>query len=340
MEKKKRDNSIDVLRFFAITGIILVHLEPSFWLWQIRAFDVPLMVFLSGVSYRLSGGCMGGYLVYVNKRFQRLVLPTWIFLAFFELICYLTLFMIGKYEGVDWNTILSHFTFQTTWFVWIIRVFFVVALVAPLMEYIINKSNWWIICCSILLAYLILEITYNISSNEYYQYFMITWPYIIVFVIGYYAYTYSSVLSFSCSILFFTCWFTYSLIISRTIGYFPLSEIQKYTPRFLYLSYALGCTFLIWSIRHRIYTMFQKLKIDKMIIFIGSHTLWIYLWHILFWYVDYLVLNPRDLPFVSRFFFLYLMSIIVVWGQDRLVDLIISKFGERNNSMLKRIFIG
>ena len=61
---KERDNSIDILRAIALFGIILVHVKPWPWLWQLRDFDVPLMVFLSGVVYSksrdltLSGGAI------------------------------------------------------------------------------------------------------------------------------------------------------------------------------------------------------------------------------------------------------------------------------------------
>lgn len=47
----QRDDSIDILRFIAVSGIILVHISPTpFWV-QLRNFDVPLMVLLSSVSY-------------------------------------------------------------------------------------------------------------------------------------------------------------------------------------------------------------------------------------------------------------------------------------------------
>lgn len=47
---KKRDRSIDLLRFIALTGIVIVYIHPSEFWTQLRNFDVPLMVFLSGVS--------------------------------------------------------------------------------------------------------------------------------------------------------------------------------------------------------------------------------------------------------------------------------------------------
>lgn len=58
----RRDYSIDILRFIALTGIIAVCCVPNTFITQLRNFDVPLMVFLSGVSYNLTVG--GGILSY------------------------------------------------------------------------------------------------------------------------------------------------------------------------------------------------------------------------------------------------------------------------------------
>lgn len=57
MANLERDKSIDVLRAIALTGMIIIHISPTIgWISEIRSFDVPLMVFLSGVSYTLSSG--------------------------------------------------------------------------------------------------------------------------------------------------------------------------------------------------------------------------------------------------------------------------------------------
>lgn len=48
----RRDTSIDILRFIAISGIILAHSNPGTFLTQLRGFDVVLMVFLSAVCVK------------------------------------------------------------------------------------------------------------------------------------------------------------------------------------------------------------------------------------------------------------------------------------------------
>ena len=48
---KKRDYQIDILRAIALFCIICAHVSPPSLLIQFRSFDVPMMVFLSGVVF-------------------------------------------------------------------------------------------------------------------------------------------------------------------------------------------------------------------------------------------------------------------------------------------------
>ncbi|MDY7013155.1 MAG: hypothetical protein SVX43_06045 [Cyanobacteriota bacterium] len=51
MPKAKRDIRLDVLKTIGIILIILAHTNPPIWIHQIRNFDVPLMVLLSGTLF-------------------------------------------------------------------------------------------------------------------------------------------------------------------------------------------------------------------------------------------------------------------------------------------------
>ncbi len=46
-----RDTRIDFLRFVGLIMIIFAHVNPPAVLFQLRNFDVPLMVLISGVSF-------------------------------------------------------------------------------------------------------------------------------------------------------------------------------------------------------------------------------------------------------------------------------------------------
>ena len=52
----QRDLYIDFLRFIGISLIILAHVEAPSGITQFRSFDVPLMVFVSGLSFSTKGG--------------------------------------------------------------------------------------------------------------------------------------------------------------------------------------------------------------------------------------------------------------------------------------------
>ena len=56
---QSRDFTIDMLRFVGVSLILLAHIVPPDGLFQLRSFDVPLMIFVSGLSYsgNASDGC-------------------------------------------------------------------------------------------------------------------------------------------------------------------------------------------------------------------------------------------------------------------------------------------
>jgi fucose 4-O-acetylase-like acetyltransferase len=82
---KKRNLKIDALRFICIISIFLAHSKPeNAWVAQLRIFDVVLMVLLLANSFYVSAANKKiSYVNYVKKRFNRLVIPTWIFLTIF-----------------------------------------------------------------------------------------------------------------------------------------------------------------------------------------------------------------------------------------------------------------
>ena len=57
MMHEARNPYIDFLRGFGLLLLVVAHTYSPEWLFQIRTFDVPLMVFVSGMCYKpLRGG--------------------------------------------------------------------------------------------------------------------------------------------------------------------------------------------------------------------------------------------------------------------------------------------
>lgn len=173
-----RDKSVDVLRFLALTGIILVHSQPNEFWTQIRQFDVPMMVFLSAVCYaRVNSN--ENYKDYVLKRFIRLIIPTWCFLIIFFA------FRFVMTRTINYSELILTFSLSSNWYTWVIRVFFLISLVAPLLVKLANINNWRlkaIILLSLLGINEILALIY--CDNEIASIAIMMIGYSIVFITG------------------------------------------------------------------------------------------------------------------------------------------------------------
>ena len=77
----KREPSIDILRFIGLSLLILAHVDSPFIIHQIRMFDVPMMVFISGLSY--GGKDIDDIGKFYLNRIKRLLIPVWTFIPIY-----------------------------------------------------------------------------------------------------------------------------------------------------------------------------------------------------------------------------------------------------------------
>ena len=73
---------IDKLKKLGLLLFFLAHVSPLVFLFQLRNFDVILMIIVSSILFFLSRKKLS-FGDYILKRFKRLVIPTWIFLTIF-----------------------------------------------------------------------------------------------------------------------------------------------------------------------------------------------------------------------------------------------------------------
>lgn len=147
--KKQRDFSIDILRFVGMIFIILCHVGPPETLFNVRNFDVPMLVFASGLSFAAQDrdylGSGRDYLGYIGKRLKRLLLPTWTFLiAYFVLFNLIGILMPDK--GISFSTgdyLLSFSLISGIGYVWIFRVYILMAIASPFLYAILKKYGSW-----------------------------------------------------------------------------------------------------------------------------------------------------------------------------------------------------
>ena len=133
---KNRNFPIDFLRTLGLFAIILAHVSPPLFISQLRSFDVPLMVILSGFVFALTKKTDETEFklnTYIKNRFIRLVVPVWVFLSFFFPLVFISAQILNIPFPFDGPKILStYLLWEGIGFVWIIRIFLMMSLFGPL----------------------------------------------------------------------------------------------------------------------------------------------------------------------------------------------------------------
>lgn len=283
----KRDFRIDILRTIGIILIILAHSSPPNILFQIRVFDVPLMAMLLGMSFVLSmkgKNFKENYGKYVFKRFKRLVLPTWIFLTIAFLLAFILTLITGQLYPFSISKIfLSYTLISGIGYVWIIRVFFVIALVSPILFVLSKKVNK--LLHKILIIYFLLfiqqllciisESLNGIISGMYEHLIAISFGYIICAMVGFW------VVNFKIkNLVIFTLSMLIPFIIMNVFIPFLSLKDQKYPPTPFFILYGLSISLILLLLlsNSSILNFFINIKIFQ---WASSYSLEIYFWHII-----------------------------------------------------------
>lgn len=126
---------IDKLKTLGLLLIFLAHVSPPEFLFQLRNFDVILMIIVSCILFFLSRK-QSSFWDYILKRFKRLVIPTWIFLTIFFILSFLT----GAYFNL--KVIISSFALHGgIGYVWVIKIYLLVAIILPLVKPLLLKKE-------------------------------------------------------------------------------------------------------------------------------------------------------------------------------------------------------
>lgn len=128
-----RNYALDILRVLGLLLVILAHVDPPQWLWQMRTFDVILLVGVSTISYTEFARPMK-YFDYIKKRLKRFVKPVWTFLAFLVAIFFVLQIVTGNPTPFNIKTLLiAMFTFSGLGYLWIVRVYIYNAVINPII---------------------------------------------------------------------------------------------------------------------------------------------------------------------------------------------------------------
>lgn len=281
----KREPAIDILRFIGLTLIILAHVQcPYETLIQIRLFDVPLMLFVSGLSYgcRSIDNCWDFY----RKRIKRLIIPVWFFIPIYFIplvILRKTGFLNG---GISWERFFSSFVFwkDSIGYIWIFKVFLIVMFATPFLvklnRMIKNDILYFIIVvCFILLQQLLVGFSFEGVLGDLFQvYGLYILGYLPVFMLGLRVRNGSEQTEKLLISLFLVFTIAAIFVYMKRQGLPFHLESFKYPPQAYYIIYGCVMSLLLWRCRQ----VLVKMLNNRLVQFIGRNSDWIYLWHAFF----------------------------------------------------------
>lgn len=329
----ERDNYIDFLRFIGLSLIILAHVHAPNIIHQIRCFDVPLMLFVSGLAYS-NKDVKASWKKFYLPRIKKLLIPVYMFV------------LVDLAAYVFTNRALSTETIIRTLFlcedgavgyIWIFRVFILIMLITPLLCKInrtLSNKQFWILMLSLYaFQWLIVWLMRFISSEPLISVYRETLPYLVGYAIPFLlglrlrqttkkqenAFLITIIIvSISVLCLFYI---QYHTIIEPT-PYF------KYPPRSYYIIYGLFASAILWKLRQALAPIANK----KWILFVGSNTTWIYLWHIVF----VTIANHMFENWLLKYILTYLFALLFYYLHYTLIK----KLRQRTKLDVLNIFIG
>lgn len=242
MIKKDRVYYLDLMKFIGLFSAMLVHHNLSSFYNNLLAFSVPMLVFLSGM---LSHPEIQSFRDYISRRCKRIILPTYIFVFTVLLIRYVVCSIFSlQYYSLDELIYTFLLTDNGMGYVWISRVFILIAFMEPLLIKLDSKLS------KDLELYVFIVITlwaYHVSyfgiqrmiGSTLFQYTIYQIPYIVIYLIG------KRVIRsrFFSQLLIFSSGF-YIVLLSSRLDFSPASA--KYPPDVQYVAYGVFVSILLY----------------------------------------------------------------------------------------------
>lgn len=283
----KRDFRVDVLRTIGIFSIMLAHSEPPNILFQVRMFDVPLMSMLLGMSFVLSmrgREFQGKYGIYLLKRFKRLIVPTWIFLTLIFVSAFLLTMIIGiSYPFSLKQIITSYGLISGIGYVWIIRVFFIIALVSPILLVLSRKiknlfTKIFIVYVLLFILQSLCKISELLSGKFSYLFdnlIIISFGYVVCALVGFWVVS----LHIKELVIFTSSLIIPFLFLNIFIPFLSISD-QKYPPTSFFILYGLSVSLILLTILSNS-VLLAKINRISFLHWASKYSLELYFWHMI-----------------------------------------------------------
>ena len=284
-----RNRSIDFLRFLGALVIMVAHAEPPTWLAQLRNFGTPMLVIVSALSIVVVFEKRPFVATtFLSKRLLRIAVPPWLFLTTLFGLALIAAELLGKPFPFSLNVVEGSYSFTSgIGYVWIFKVYIIVALLTPLMlRFKASVPNRWVYFAIILCVYAGYEFLYahldatihNPSTRSLVNDTLIVGlPYAVLFAYGLQLAEFADEVILWVSLASLLTFCTLAWANFQATGHLVLTQAFKYPPRLYYLSYAIFCINSLYLLSKS--TLVAKLP-QRPIQWVSMNLMWVYLWHI------------------------------------------------------------
>lgn len=324
----ERRQGIDLIRFVGVAIIMVAHAGPPDWLFHLRNFGTPLLIVASGLTYATiyRDRSLDPWTFY-QKRLARLIFPAWVFLTVFFAFFYVFSKVGGRPLPFSvWKIPETYLFLNGIGFVWILQVYIVLALVTPAALFFSRRVGGNVVYFSCLLAAyfayeaslpILQSLTTNKPNSVWNTTVFSALPYSILFLYGLRLHRLSTRAVIFIALTCFLAFVVQALVLRHEYGVFVGVQSYKYPPTFYYLAYgmfALNLTYLVCR------NVVMPDAVGRVVTWLATNSLWIYLWHIFAYYLWEMLLPKADgswLLFLSKVSVLFGMGVCATWLQLR-----------------------
>lgn len=281
-----RDEKLDILRFVGLALVILAHVGPTALVLQLRNFDVPLMVLVSGASFSLSFRAES-YVSYMARRIRRLLFPVWVFLTVYFLFVSIAAYPIPL-PGIE-IIATSYLLLSGIGYVWIIRVFLLVAAASQVISRFSRSTpshgKYFLALSAVYATYELARFVAApyLTSTMGWLFESITFylvPYALIFAVGLRLPELSRDQVLRLAAVALALFGILAIALFAASGTLVPTQGFKYPPTAYYLSYALGVSCITWLLAGKILSIMRCLRLSTPALFLARNSIWAYLWHI------------------------------------------------------------
>ena len=275
----QRNLTIDCLRTIGLFLVVAAHCRIPESLYAFRQFDLVLLMLVSGMSYYLSSTHRESqpFKSFIIKRFNKLVLPVWLFLTFYFIVFYIA----G--ERFSLETILSSFGLLSgIGYFWIFRVMFIASITNIPMSKAIGKfklSSLIFICILVLaindaVYYTVLPLIPNEIVREIYKI-------IITYTVGYGTISILGMQWINNSRkqnLLITFTFGVIYLVFGIILHFPNLQNFRHPPMLYFIAYGI----MISGILYELFCIagISNRRVTQIITWFSKNSMTVYIWHV------------------------------------------------------------